>query len=242
MSFRPQLCASTMASCPARSAYLSCRRCGRANAASSSAWAEAAMCSVHWPSRRRGRLGARVLQCSLPTAFLRGRCRATSSSHRTCGAALRTSSRWRQETGATAPPASSRAFRAAPKVSLPARQGASPRVTDRPAVPQALPFCSWCRNPKCNLLVAESGDAIDGHMRMIGMIRDEGLDEHQQKLIDEKRREFENQSQAAISNTEEDSTPTFPPGSRLCLKCQTKAVVLLDGCMTCLNCGDSKCG
>ncbi|MBT6658203.1 MAG: hypothetical protein HOB56_10530 [Proteobacteria bacterium] len=74
------------------------------------------------------------------------------------------------------------------------------------------------------------------------MIRDDGLDEHQQKLVDEKRREFENQSQAAISDTEEDSTPTFPPGSRLCLKCQTKAVVLLDGCMTCLNCGDSKCG
>ena len=91
-------------------------------------------------------------------------------------------------------------------------------------------------------LVAEIGDAIDSHMRMIGMIRDDGLDEHQQKLVDEKRREFENQSQAAISDTEEDSTPTFPPGSRLCLKCQTKAVVLLDGCMTCLNCGDSKCG
>ena len=92
-------------------------------------------------------------------------------------------------------------------------------------------------------LVAEIGDAIDSHMRMIGMIQDEGLDEHQQKFIDQKRREFEDHSQSAsaVTNTVSES-PAFPPESRLCLKCQTKAAVLLDGCMTCLNCGDSKCG
>ncbi|HCK75755.1 MAG TPA: NrdJb [Gammaproteobacteria bacterium] len=92
-------------------------------------------------------------------------------------------------------------------------------------------------------LVAEIGDAIDSHMRMIGMIRDEDLDEHQQKLIDQKRREFENHrhSASAVSDATGEST-AFPPEARLCLKCQTKAVVLLDGCMTCLNCGDSKCG
>jgi hypothetical protein len=28
----------------------------------------------------------------------------------------------------------------------------------------------------------------------------------------------------------------------LCVKCSTKAMVLMDGCMTCLNCGESKCG
>ncbi len=91
-------------------------------------------------------------------------------------------------------------------------------------------------------LVAEIGDAIDSHMRMIGMIRDEGLDEHQQKLIDQKRREFEDHSQSAsaVADTADES-PAFPPEARLCLKCQTKATVLLDGCMTCLNCGDSKC-
>ena len=92
-------------------------------------------------------------------------------------------------------------------------------------------------------LVAEIGDAIDSHMRMIGMIRDEGLDEHQQKLIDQKRREFEEHSQSASTIADAtDESPAFPPEARLCLKCQTKAVVLLDGCMTCLNCGDSKCG
>jgi len=89
-------------------------------------------------------------------------------------------------------------------------------------------------------LVAEIGDAIDSHMRMIGMIRDDGLDEHQQKLVDQKRREFEYRTQT-ITETESDA-PDFPPEARLCLKCQTKATVLLDGCITCLNCGDSKCG
>jgi|SRR5690348_5656663 len=35
---------------------------------------------------------------------------------------------------------------------------------------------------------------------------------------------------------------SFPPGAMLCGKCNTQALVLLDGCQTCLNCGYSKCG
>jgi hypothetical protein len=35
---------------------------------------------------------------------------------------------------------------------------------------------------------------------------------------------------------------SFPPGAALCGKCNTQALVLLDGCQTCLNCGYSKCG
>ena len=33
-----------------------------------------------------------------------------------------------------------------------------------------------------------------------------------------------------------------PEGAQLCSKCSTAAVVMMDGCMTCLSCGDSKCG
>lgn len=33
----------------------------------------------------------------------------------------------------------------------------------------------------------------------------------------------------------------YPPNATLCPKCNHKAVVTLDGCATCLNCGDSKC-
>ncbi len=92
-------------------------------------------------------------------------------------------------------------------------------------------------------LVADIGDAIEAHMRMIGMIRDEEPDAHRQQIMDEKRREFEDRSrQVTAAENDATSDRDFPDGASLCRKCQTKAVVLLDGCMTCLNCGDSKCG
>lgn len=88
-------------------------------------------------------------------------------------------------------------------------------------------------------LVAELGDAIEVHMKMIGMIVDDELDEHQQKLVAEKRAQFEAEQKNAACD---DAASDFPAGSQLCNKCSTKAVIKMDGCMTCLNCGDSKCG
>ena len=88
-------------------------------------------------------------------------------------------------------------------------------------------------------LVAEIGDAIECHLRMIGMLKDDGLDEHQQKLVDEKRAQFEASNQIV---DKESSSSDFPAGSQLCGKCTVTAVIKMDGCMTCLNCGDSKCG
>ena len=88
-------------------------------------------------------------------------------------------------------------------------------------------------------LVAEIGDAIENHLKMIGMIVDPGLDVHQQKLIEEKRKEFESRQAGADSGGTESA---FPEAAVLCTKCNTKASILMDGCMTCLNCGDSKCG
>jgi len=87
-------------------------------------------------------------------------------------------------------------------------------------------------------LVAEIGDAIESHLRMIGMIQDEDLDEHQKKMIAEKRAQLE----AVQSKSEKNSDSDFPAGSELCIKCNTKAMIKMDGCLTCLNCGDSKCG
>ena len=87
-------------------------------------------------------------------------------------------------------------------------------------------------------LVAEIGCAIESHMKFIGMLKDHELDEHQKKLIASKRKEFEEKNKIV----EEDSGSDFPEKAQLCVKCQTKALVLMDGCMTCLNCGDSKCG
>ncbi len=87
-------------------------------------------------------------------------------------------------------------------------------------------------------IVAEIGDAIECHLRMIGLLKDDGLDEHQKKLVEEKRAQFE----GSLKQAEQNSPSDFPDSAQLCPKCSTKAVIKMDGCMTCLNCGDSKCG
>ena len=86
-------------------------------------------------------------------------------------------------------------------------------------------------------LVAEIGHAIEQHMKQIGMLKDLELDAHQKQFLAEKREEFE-----AKHGVTADESSDFPEQAQLCTKCQTKALVLMDGCMTCLNCGDSKCG
>lgn len=90
-------------------------------------------------------------------------------------------------------------------------------------------------------LVAEIGCAIESHMKLIGMLKDNELDVHQKKLIAAKRKEFEEKNKIQTKNVDNDGN-SFPEKAQLCSKCQTKALVLMDGCMTCLSCGDSKCG
>lgn len=85
-------------------------------------------------------------------------------------------------------------------------------------------------------LVAEIGHAIEQHMKQIGMLKDLEMEAHQKQFLAEKRKEFE-----ARHGEQGDESNDFPKQAQLCVKCQTKALVLLDGCMTCLNCGDSKC-
>jgi hypothetical protein len=72
----------------------------------------------------------------------------------------------------------------------------------------------------------------------VPVLRKTKLDEHQQKLVDEKRAEFE----ARSKQSDAFAKSHFPEGAQLCGRCSTAAVVMMDGCMTCLNCGDSKCG
>ncbi|MCK5729151.1 MAG: NrdJb [Methylococcales bacterium] len=88
-------------------------------------------------------------------------------------------------------------------------------------------------------LVAEIGSAIECHMKQIGMLKTEEMDEHRQRFLAQKRQEFEAQNKDTTSN--ESSDDGFPARAELCNKCLTKALVMMDGCMTCLNCGDSKC-
>ena len=84
-------------------------------------------------------------------------------------------------------------------------------------------------------LVAEIGDAIEAHMRTIGLIEDEPLDESRRRWVEEKRAQHGHSDAAAADSR-------FPNDAQFCTKCQTPAVMRMDGCMTCLNCGDSKCG
>ena len=87
-------------------------------------------------------------------------------------------------------------------------------------------------------IIAELGHIVEKHLRYIGMLPAESLDENQQRLVDKKRSEFvdRNKQTDAFAKSE------FPVGAQLCGKCSTTAVVMMDGCMTCLNCGESKCG
>lgn len=107
-------------------------------------------------------------------------------------------------------------------------------------------------------IVAEIGTVVEQHMKNIGMIHDPEMDESTRQLIADKRAAYE--AASAKKNSEVvvapaataaapvgDSKPKlnaagFPPGATLCAKCNTQALVLMDGCQTCLNCGYSKCG
>jgi len=88
-------------------------------------------------------------------------------------------------------------------------------------------------------LVAEIGEVLEQHLQEIGMLKKAGLDEHQQKLVEEKRKEF---LEKHAKSGEESNAEGFPAGAQLCSKCSTKAAIVMDGCLTCLNCGESKCG
>jgi hypothetical protein len=114
-------------------------------------------------------------------------------------------------------------------------------------------------------IVAEIGSVVEEHLKSIGMIVDPEMDAGQRALIADKRAAYEAKTSkkkpdvgdaAADPSSRrkpgpiEDAAPAaseepagqFPPGATLCFKCNNKAMVLMDGCQTCLNCGYSKCG
>jgi len=93
-------------------------------------------------------------------------------------------------------------------------------------------------------LVAEIGGVIEDHLKKIGMIVDEEMHETQKQILAEKRAEYEGAQKAIAPAAEaaEEEGEQYPAGATVCNKCSTKAVIMMDGCMTCLSCGDSKCG
>ena len=85
-------------------------------------------------------------------------------------------------------------------------------------------------------LVAEIGWAIEDHLQNIGLLAPAELTDHQKKILDEKKADY------TAKTGDDGAGGEFPTSAELCKKCAVKASIMMDGCMTCLNCGDSKCG
>ncbi|GBO89168.1 TSCPD domain-containing protein [Marinobacter salsuginis] len=85
-------------------------------------------------------------------------------------------------------------------------------------------------------LVADLGAVIEKHLKAIGMIEDEEMSEHTRKILNEKRIAFEAQQKT------ETAASNYPAHATTCTKCHTKAVIKMDGCDTCLQCGAARCG
>ena len=85
-------------------------------------------------------------------------------------------------------------------------------------------------------LVAELGQVVETHLQNIGMLKPKELDKHQKKMVQKKRDEILEKNSSDLDEN------GFPKDAQLCTKCNTKAAIMMDGCLTCLNCGESKCG
>ena len=85
-------------------------------------------------------------------------------------------------------------------------------------------------------LVAELGQVLEEHLKNIGMLKVTEPEEHQQQLIDAKKAEYQKKNPNKLDES------GFPKDAQLCNTCHTKAAIMMDGCLTCLNCGESKCG
>lgn len=99
-------------------------------------------------------------------------------------------------------------------------------------------------------IVADIGAVVEHHLRRIGLLEPDELSEQQMLMLEQKRAEVEAREKAAAEAAAEKKSAegldsvndSFPASATMCSKCNTKALVLLDGCQTCLACGYSKCG
>ncbi|MFA6201262.1 MAG: hypothetical protein WC679_12750 [Bacteroidales bacterium] len=71
-------------------------------------------------------------------------------------------------------------------------------------------------------LIADIGYVIEKHLVDLGIIVKE-IDKNMEEFIEKKKVEFKGKE------------------GQLCTKCNSKSLFLMDGCMTCTTCGDSKC-
>jgi hypothetical protein len=104
-------------------------------------------------------------------------------------------------------------------------------------------------------IVADIGAVVEHHFKRIGLMEPDELSEQQLLMLKEKRAEIEARemeareagnsngvAEAEKKTLNDNGEPSYPASATLCHKCSTKAMVLMDGCQTCLACGYSKCG
>ena len=87
-------------------------------------------------------------------------------------------------------------------------------------------------------IVAELGFVVERHLQTIGLMPRPEMDDSRRALIEAKRAEWEQRDKQQDAFAKD----SYPEGAQLCGKCNTAAVVMMDGCMTCPSCGESKCG
>lgn len=95
-------------------------------------------------------------------------------------------------------------------------------------------------------VIAEIGMVVEDHLQRIGLLKKEGLSDAAKELIESKRAQAMAASAPVAAPSAAapavESEGSYPPNATQCSKCHQKAVVVLDGCATCLSCGASKCG
>jgi len=92
-------------------------------------------------------------------------------------------------------------------------------------------------------IVADIGAVVEHHLKRIGLIEPDELSEQQQLMLEQKRAEYEAREKKNLTeSTVATAEVSYPATASVCFKCNTKAMVILDGCQTCLACGYSKCG
>jgi len=99
----------------------------------------------------------------------------------------------------------------------------------------------WNKGKYMPSIIAEIGEVIEKHLIDIGMLKNKNQDTVQAKLIADKKAELKAEHKQANPESIVDSNEEpWMANATHCSKCNTKAVVLRDGCQTCMNCGDSR--
>ena len=89
---------------------------------------------------------------------------------------------------------------------------------------------------RANSVIAHIAFVIEDYLKEIGAIKTEQVSESQLQYLESKKEEYVKGTGESV-----DKESGFPENSQVCASCHTKAAILMDGCLTCLSCGHSKC-